>query len=201
MPTKKPKDKILEIGADLIHRKGFNNTGLQEILRAAQVPKGSFYNYFRNKEDFGLQVIDFFIRHFASIAEDILENPASTPLVRIKNILDFFIEYFESENFSRGCPIGNLSQEMGDLSPAFRNALKKAIDCMVEAYAKILVEAKIAGEIPDNLNVQETAYFIVTGWHGALLHMKIVKNVTPLENHKKYVFEYLQRPEKADQGN
>ena len=54
------RQKILEVGAEIIHLKGYNHTGLQEILQAAGVPKGSFYNYFKNKEDFGLQVIDFF---------------------------------------------------------------------------------------------------------------------------------------------
>ena len=42
------KDKILRTGAEVIHLKGFNHTGLQEILSAAKVPKGSFYNYFKS---------------------------------------------------------------------------------------------------------------------------------------------------------
>jgi len=54
------KENILLTGARLIHEKGYNNTGLAEILRESGVPKGSFYFYFRNKEDFGLQVIDFY---------------------------------------------------------------------------------------------------------------------------------------------
>jgi len=55
----------LERGAEIIHLKGFNHTGVQEVLRAAGVPKGSFYNYFKNKEDFGLQVIDYFMECFS----------------------------------------------------------------------------------------------------------------------------------------
>jgi TetR/AcrR family transcriptional regulator, transcriptional repressor for nem operon len=57
----------LERGAEIIHLKGFNHTGVQEVLRAAGVPKGSFYNYFKNKEDFGLQVIDYFMEFFFKI--------------------------------------------------------------------------------------------------------------------------------------
>jgi len=36
------RNRILEAGADIIHHKGFNHTGIQEILSAAGVPKGSF---------------------------------------------------------------------------------------------------------------------------------------------------------------
>jgi TetR/AcrR family transcriptional repressor of nem operon len=52
------KERVLETGAAIVHRKGFHNTGIQEILKAAEIPKGSFYFYFDSKEDFGLQLVD-----------------------------------------------------------------------------------------------------------------------------------------------
>jgi TetR/AcrR family transcriptional repressor of nem operon len=189
MPKPDTKEKILQIGSDLIHRKGFHYTGLQEILQAAGVPKGSFYNYFKSKEDFGLQVIDYFVHYFDTVTKDHLEDRSIPPLKRIEKILDFFMEYFKSEEFTRGCPVGNLSQEMADISPAFRHRLKNAIDAMVGAYAKVLIEAQIKGDIPEDLDVREAAYFIVSSWHGALIRMKIEKSADSLGNHKKFIFE------------
>ena len=58
------KNKLLQIGAKYVHLKGFNNTGLQEILKEAKVPKGSFYFYFKSKEEFGLEIIDVFLSFF-----------------------------------------------------------------------------------------------------------------------------------------
>ena len=58
---KHSKGKILSAGAKLVWQKGFNDTGLQEILREAGVPKGSFYYYFDSKETFGLELIDVYI--------------------------------------------------------------------------------------------------------------------------------------------
>ena len=54
------KTRILKAGARIVLEKGFCDTGLAEVLEAAQVPKGSFYFHFKNKEDFGLQLIDSF---------------------------------------------------------------------------------------------------------------------------------------------
>jgi TetR/AcrR family transcriptional repressor of nem operon len=54
------KAHILDMGAQIVHQKGFNATGIQEVLNAAAVPKGSFYFYFKSKEEFGLQLIDHF---------------------------------------------------------------------------------------------------------------------------------------------
>jgi len=187
------KQKILENGAELIHLKGFNHTGLQEILNAAGVPKGSFYNYFNSKEDFGLQVIDYFTDYYAFMSRPILEDPALSPLEKIERLLDWFMLFFKSKDYAYGCPIGNLAQEMGDLSPAFRDKLRSTLNLMVDGYSELLAEAQEKGEISQHLDVRETAYFLVSSWHGALLHMKAIKGPEPLENHKRFIFDHVLR--------
>ena len=160
------KQKILQIGAEIIHRKGYHATGLQEILSAANVPKGSFYNHFNSKEDFGLQVIDFFTDFFAQFAKDVFDDSTSSPLGRLERLLDQFMEFFDSKDYTCGCPVGNLAQELGDLSPVFQKKLSKAIDAMVGSYTLILREAQAAGEISRDINAKEAASFIVEAGMG-----------------------------------
>lgn len=188
---KNTKNRILEVGAEIIHLKGFNHAGIQEILDVAGVPKGSFYNYFRSKEDFGLQVIDHFVNQFTLLTSDTIGDRALSPLQKMRKILVRFITFFESKDYAYGCPIGNLSQEMGDLSPAFQEKLKDAIDSMADMYAELLREAQLAGEISGSLNVKDAAYFTVSSWHGALIRMKVEKSSEPLKNHLKFIFDYV----------
>lgn len=185
------KQKILQVGAEIIHLKGFNYTGIQEVLQAAGVPKGSFYNYFKNKEDFGLQVIDYFIGFFASAVEPITQDPSLTASGKIRAILDRFMEVFRERDFAYGCPIGNLTQEMGDLNPAFRNKLKEAVDCMANIYVRLIREGQSCGEISEKIHAEHTAYFIVSSWHGALGHMKLEKSARPLESHIHFIFNHI----------
>jgi TetR/AcrR family transcriptional regulator, transcriptional repressor for nem operon len=185
--------KILEKGAEIIHLKGYNHTGIQEILNAAGIPKGSFYNYFKSKEDFGLQVIDFFTDLFPGMIADILESESLTPVEKLDTILVRFIAVFRERDFCYGCPIGNLSQEMGDLSQAFRAKLKNAFDKMAEIYTGLIQKAQSQGEISGDIDAQKAAYFIVTSWHGALGHMKILKSTGPLENHRAMIMENVLR--------
>lgn len=185
------RDRIIETGAEIIHRKGFNHTGIQEILNAASVPKGSFYNYFKSKDDFGLQIIDYFSAHFKRIAKETLEDTTVSPLNRIYGFLTAFMEYFESQNYAGGCPIGNLAQEMGDLSPAFRKKLSEAIDMMVDAYSRVLARAQRDGKILKSLDIRDTASFIVAGWHGAIIQMKLTQSLAPLKNHRKFIFDHI----------
>ncbi len=188
---KDTKNRILEVGAEIIHLKGFNHAGIQEILDVAGVPKGSFYNYFKNKEDFGLQVIDHFVHQFTLLTSDTMGDPSLSPLEKMRKILVQFITFFESKDHAYGCPIGNLSQEMGDLSPAFQKKLKEAIDSMVDMYSQLLGEAQLTGEISVSLDVKDAAYFIVSSWHGALIRMKVEKSSEPLKNHLKFIFDYV----------
>lgn len=185
------KKKIIEAGAEIIHLKGFHHTGIQEILDATGVPKGSFYNYFKSKEDFGLQVIDHYVDQFFLISGGILRNASLSPLDKLKKIFVSFMDVFQARNFAYGCPIGNLSQEMGDLSLAFRERLKNAIDSIAESCRALLEEAQMEGEISAKLDLKECAYFIISSWHGALLRMKVEKSLAPLENHYRFIFDHL----------
>ncbi len=178
--TKDTKLLLIKTGAELIHRQGFNNTGIQEILKASGVPKGSFYFYFKNKEDFGIHVIEYFISQFDDMVQNLIHDDSLSPLERLKKLFKNFNSFFETHHCTCGCPIGNLSQEMGDLSNAFRLKLSEAIDKMADLYCNILQEAQDKGEISSSLDTRETAYFLVSSWQGALMRMKVVKNMQPL---------------------
>ena len=52
------RESLLRAGVAVLTEKGFSSTGIEEILRNADVPKGSFYHFFASKEAFGLELID-----------------------------------------------------------------------------------------------------------------------------------------------
>ena len=183
--------RSIETGAKIMHHKGYHYTGIQEVLDAAGVPKGSFYFYFKNKEDFGLQVIDFFDGMYFGVLSPIIEEENISPLKKIEKIFDYYIDLFKELDFQCGCPIGNLSQEMGDLNPAFSSKLTESVEKMTKIYQDILDKAKLGNEIPKNIDTGEISEFMVTSWHGALIKMKINKNINPLKLHKKFILNIL----------
>ena len=84
MTRRETKAKILQQGAELVYRQGFNNTGIQEILESAGVPKGSFYFYFKSKEQFGLELIDYYMEFFRVMIGTHLRKSDSPPLERLR---------------------------------------------------------------------------------------------------------------------
>ena len=194
METKDAKSRILKAGARIVLEKGFCDTGLAEVLEAAKVPKGSFYFHFKNKEDFGLQLVDTFAEALKAGRETVLRDESLTCLERIRLMFRRQTELFQKHGFKGGCPIGNLSQEMGDRSPLFRKRLKQVFSELRKELTGQLSQARRRGEMTEAIEPEEAADFIMSSWQGALMQMKVAKSTAPYEVFDRMIFERLLRP-------
>lgn len=184
---------ILEAGASLIHRQGFHRTGLADILSAAGVPKGSFYFYFKSKEEFGLALVEHYRTRIGERAGKLLTDPGLAPLDRLRAFFVQARERFEAEGCEGGCPLGNLAQEMSDLCPDMRQAVAQAFAGMTGLMARTLAQARDAGDIPAGIEPETLAAFILDAWEGAMMRMKSEKSVEPLRRFEHMVFDLLLR--------
>ena len=191
METRDAKSRILKAGARIVLEKGFCDTGLAEVLEAAQVPKGSFYFYFKNKEDFGLQLVDAFADTLKAAREAVLRDENLTGLERIREMFVRQTNLFRKHGFKGGCPIGNLSQEMGDRSPLFRKKLKQVFSELRQELADQLSLARENGEMNQSIDPDEAADFILSSWQGALLQMKVAQSTAPFEVFDRMIFGRL----------
>lgn len=189
---------ILDAGAELVHRKGFNNTGIKEILDLAQVPKGSFYFYFPSKEEFGLALIDHYREVRTPALAQVLRDADAPPLDRLHRFFELARKRYQEWDFERGCPFGNLAQEMCDLSPAMCGKLREVLDGVSRAMGDVLNEAAAHGQLASGLDPYETAAFVMDAWEGAILRMKAEKNVHPLLRLEKMVFTRILSGPQAD---
>jgi len=185
------REEIIRKGAELIHAQGFNTTGLQQILQAAGIPKGSFYFYFKSKEDFGLEVIDYFSALIGGIFTHYLSDKKIAPMKRLEKLLDFFEAAFKKNGNALGCPIGNLSLELADTNERLRVHLAGVIETLIAQIELCLQEAKSDKSIPISLNTADTARFIFQGFEGAVLHMKVVKSIEPFQTFHSYLTGYF----------
>jgi TetR/AcrR family transcriptional regulator, transcriptional repressor for nem operon len=185
------RESIIRHGASLIHSRGYNNTGLSDILKEARVPKGSFYFYFKSKDEFGLAVLDHYGKFISHMADAHCSDASVPPLERLERFMDVYHGLFESMGFSCGCPIGNLMQEMSDLKEDFRTKVSDIYSGMREFIAGLLKEAREKGDVPSSIDADGTALFILNSWEGAIMHMKVTKNDEPLRLFKQMVFERI----------
>lgn len=185
---------ILEKGAELIRRNGFNNTGLNMILKVAGVPKGSFYYYFKNKEDFGLKLIEYLHNSIKPVFYGFLTGECDNPpLERLREFFAYFRRIFTDEEIKSGCPIGNISQEMAAMNPRFRAKLADVFDDITNPVAICLGHAVEQGYLTRQEDVLPLAKFIVNSWQGALIALKITESAEPLLIFEQFIFNELLR--------
>lgn len=191
MTSATTKEHILACGGEIIHHKGFHATGLQEILQSAGVPKGSFYFYFKSKDDFGLELIDHYRRNLAEQLRPVIKDDTLAPIERLERFFLWFRDHCAANGYIKGCPIGNLIQELGDVQPAFREKLQGSLERVIVFVRSQLELAREQQLIPSDLDPDATARFIISAWQGALLRMKAVAGPEPLDNFHHMIFSVL----------
>lgn len=191
MARSSSRESIIRHGALLVHSRGYNNTGLSDILKAAEVPKGSFYFYFKSKDEFGLAIVDYYWEFIQGMIKTYCSDSGIPPLERLAAFMDAYQEVFEKMGFSFGCPIGNLMQEMSDLSDDFRAKVGDVYSRMQDSMKGLLIEARDRGDLSPAMDPDRTAQFILNSWEGSIMNMKLTKSSEPLKIFKQMIFERI----------
>ncbi|HEX2621314.1 MAG TPA: TetR family transcriptional regulator C-terminal domain-containing protein, partial [Phototrophicaceae bacterium] len=155
--------------------------------------KGSFYYYFGSKEDFGLQVIEFYEQTNRERVNQFLSDTTRPPLERLKAYFEANIIYLGRFNFSCGCLLGDLGQEMSGQNENFRVRVNQALVSWTEDVEVCLREAQAAGQLAPDADVRLLAEFCLNSWQGAILRMKAEKSPQPLETFIQVVFNTVLR--------
>jgi len=108
------RQHILDAGIGVLSTKGYNGTGIKEIVDAAGVPKGSFYNHFASKEAFVVEAIEKQANENIEWVKSALSDLSLSPKNRLFKFFDSGHDLQKEHCFQGGCFIGNLCLEMSD---------------------------------------------------------------------------------------
>ena len=174
------RNRLLDEGHRLFLEQGYNHAGIEAILQASGVPKGSFYNYFASKEVFALAVVDKFAACHDAELDRALGDRSRPPMDRLRAYFENAIERIDRDGCRKGCLAGNLGQEMADQSEVIRTRLESVFSGWVDRLASCLAEARDSGAIPQGMDIQAVAEFWMNSWQGAILRAKTARSVEPL---------------------
>ncbi|RZN13276.1 TetR family transcriptional regulator [Bradyrhizobium genosp. SA-3] len=176
-----PRARLLRTGVAILTEKGFSAVGVEEILDAAEVPKGSFYHYFDSKEAFGLALIDAYADYFARKLDRWFDDTERAPLDCLRDFIADARSGMARHRYRRGCLVGNLGQEMGVLPEPFRKRLVAVFRDWEARTARCLQSAQEAGEMSSELDCEDLAQFFWIGWEGAVLRAKLERRPDALD--------------------
>lgn len=191
MPRGKNREKLIAAGLDLIYRQGFNASGVQEIADRSGVPKGSFYNYFKSKDDFAEQVLERYTEELSAYLEQQWLQTDGSPLERLRSILQTWSEKSWADYDGCGCLTGNLCQELAKQNVQVQQAVDRSFNQVQSYFVACLTEAQAAGELDQKADPERLAAFIYNAWQGALLRSKAQGNTQALSHFQAVVFDLL----------
>jgi TetR/AcrR family transcriptional repressor of nem operon len=175
------RDLILAKGAEVMTRRGYHGAGVQEIVQAAGVPKGSFYHYFASKEEFALQALQQVYGPRLQRYAQALENPALSPRACIVGYYGELVEHFaRQEKLEYHCFIGSLSFEMAELSPTLGAEIDAILQRSADILQACLEQAQAVGELAADEDCRSLASFITSAWQGALTRLKVANSTRAL---------------------
>lgn len=157
---------ILQKSFELIYRKGYQSTSIDEIIATTKVTKGAFYYHFKTKDDMGLSLINelLYPGMYNVMIKPLEEGKDSVK--DIYNVVENLLNDFVFFNPDYGCPAINLIEEMSPMNPAFKKALSKLVKQWQNAIIAALNKGKTTQILAGTVVPEEVAMVVISGYGG-----------------------------------
>ncbi|PBP45885.1 TetR family transcriptional regulator [Pseudomonas syringae] len=179
-PAQDMRQHIIDVARSLMTNKGYTAVGLAEVLSTAGVPKGSFYYYFKSKEEFGQALLEEYFSEYLGRVDALMARPGSGA----ERLLAYFNYWIETQgtDFPEGkCLVVKLGAEVCDLSEDMRGVLEvgtaKIIKRITACVDMGVADDSIHPE-GDHEGFAESLYQL---WLGASLLAKVNKSTESFE--------------------
>jgi TetR/AcrR family transcriptional regulator, transcriptional repressor for nem operon len=175
------RENIIATGQLIMAGKGYSAVGLNEILTAAGVPKGSFYHYFSSKDAFGVAMLESYFEAYHAEIDRTVALPGQTMAQRLMKYWELWQTSQSFHNCEGKCLAVKLGAEVADLSEPMRQVLDRGINGIVARLTAAIVSGVAEGSVATKDDPATTARSLYQLWMGASLMVKIARNTEPFE--------------------
>jgi TetR/AcrR family transcriptional regulator, transcriptional repressor for nem operon len=196
-PRGNTRDRIVEAALYLFWLQGYAATGIAEILGRAKANAGSFYFFFKTKEELLLAVLELYIQTLQPIVVQPVFGEIQDPIERVFGILEFYRKNLLATGCTYGCPIGRLALEIPEEQFRVHKRLADNFDGWTAAVEKCLGDAK--DRLPENTDLATLSKFVLTVMEGGVMQARAHKAVEPFDasvSHLRSYFDLLQQERK-----
>jgi TetR/AcrR family transcriptional repressor of nem operon len=172
---------ILAVGQRIMASKGFSAVGINEILTAASVPKGSFYHYFPSKEAFGEAMLSAYFEEYLADIDHTLGRPKST---MARRLMKYFEDWKKAQSLmdcQGKCLAVKLGAEVADLSESMRAAMKLGTAGIVSRLEAAIAAGQAEKSLAIDDSPADVAESLYQLWVGASILAKIERTTRPFD--------------------
>ncbi len=179
--AKNTRQVILDTAQVIVGRKGFSAVGLNEILQAAEVPKGSFYHYFNSKDAFGVVLLDSYFDHYIKGMQQLFSQPELSGFAKLMRYWHSWVDNQTGCTDTGKCLAVKLGAEVSDLSEPMRLALQRGTARTIALLAEALQHGVEDGSLPAQSHPESLARRLYALWLGTSVMSKITRTSAPFD--------------------
>lgn len=164
MKSSNARDKLVAAAETLMLSKGYPATTVDSMCAEAGVSKGSFYHFFKSKEELGLAVLDVYFTERVQPLADGPHTAAEDPVERAFVFLDH-AEGIAAELWTEGCLLGTFATDISATSPRIRARVSALFDKFARGLAVVFDGVAAAGRpgAPSSVELAEHFLAVVEG--------------------------------------
>nr|WP_315414334.1 TetR/AcrR family transcriptional regulator [uncultured Pseudomonas sp.] len=196
--TRSARQTILDSARPIVGAKGFSAVGLNEILQAAEVPKGSFYHYFTSKDAFGVVLLDTYFDQYVQGMEQLFNQSGLSQHAKLMRYWQCWIDNQTGCTDAGKCLAVKLGAEVSDLSEPMRLALQRGTSRTIDLLAVAMQRGVQDGSLLLEHSPQVLARQLYALWLGASVMSKITRTPAPFDEALLLTRQLLGRPENPD---
>jgi TetR/AcrR family transcriptional repressor of nem operon len=176
------RDHILATGRGLVAQRGFAGMGLNELLKSASVPKGSFYHYFSSKEDFGCKLLEQYMAQYMARLDEILTTEGPDARARLMQYWSLWTSSQTSGDACVQCLIVKIGAEISDVSEEMRGILEAGTRQIAARLSQAIAEGQTDQSISLAVRPDQLGTALYEMWLGASLMAKLSRTRDPFLN-------------------
>jgi TetR/AcrR family transcriptional regulator, transcriptional repressor for nem operon len=173
------REKLLLSAGKLFQEVGYVRASIHGIVAAVNAPKGTFYNYFRSKEDLASRLVD---RQFEALRESLSRSTGHSVSHQLKEHCSFLAIEPPMVEVAPLQLLATLAAEAPAIPVALTQRIARGTDIWITHVSDLISLAQIESGTPTAQDPKKLASLLVSCWYGAIIRRKSDPSVKLLDD-------------------
>ncbi|HEX4168198.1 MAG TPA: TetR/AcrR family transcriptional regulator [Bryobacteraceae bacterium] len=173
-----PREMLLCSAGKLIQDVGYVQASIYRIVSAVNAPKGTFYNYFRSKEDLASTLVH---RQFEALHES-LSRTSHSASQQLREHCSFLAIEPPAIEVAPLQLLATLAAEATAIPDAVTRSIARGTNIWITHLSDVISLAQIESATPTAQDPKKLASLLVTCWYGAIIRRKADSSVKLLDD-------------------
>jgi TetR/AcrR family transcriptional regulator, transcriptional repressor for nem operon len=174
-----PREMLLLSGGRLFQDVGYVQASIYRIASAVNAPKGTFYNYFKSKEELASRLVD---RQFEALRESLSRSTGHSASDQLREHCHFLAVEPPMVEVAPLQLLATLAAEAPAIPRALTQRIARGTDIWITSVSELISRVQIeSGTATGDDDPQKLASLLVTCWYGAIIRRKAEPSLKPLD--------------------